>query len=75
MIGAFVAAAVVALARYGRTRDPRLLLLAAMLAFQAGALFEGWAAPWPDVLQLAVCLAGLALALTLPTAPGRAPKG
>jgi hypothetical protein len=75
VIGAFVAATVVALAQYARVRDRRLLLLASMLALQAGALYDGWGAPWPKLLQLAVCLAGLALALTLSSSSPPTPKG
>jgi len=75
VIGAFVAAAAVAVAQYVRCRDRRLLPLAAMLAFQAAALFDGWPDFWRDVFQLAVCLAGLVLVMMLTTSPGPLRKG
>ena len=75
MIGAFIAATVVALVQYVRSRDRRLLPLMAMLAFQASALFDGWNDAWRDVSQLAVCLAGLVLVLMLSRSPAPSPKG
>ncbi len=75
MIGAFVAAALVGLFQYLRSRDRRLLLLTAMLAFQAFALFDGWAEAWRDAFQLAVCLAGLVLVLVLSASPVPSRKG
>jgi peptidoglycan/LPS O-acetylase OafA/YrhL len=74
MIGAFVAAAAVALFQYARSRDRRLLPLAAMLVLQAAALFDGWGDFWRDAFQLSVCLAGLGLVLVLSSShpgPGR----
>ena len=42
MVGGFVAATVVTLVQYLRLRDRRLLLLAALFAFQAQALTREW---------------------------------
>jgi hypothetical protein len=69
VIGAFAAAALVALYQYARSRDRRLLPVAAMLVFQAAALFEGWSDLWRDAFQLTVCLAGLGLVLMLSRSP------
>jgi hypothetical protein len=66
VIGGFIAATVVALAQYVRSRDRRLLPLVAMLLLQAFSLSrESWDW-WGDVAQAAVILAGLVLALMLP---------
>lgn len=65
MVGAFVAATVVTLLQFLRLRDRRLLLLAAMFAFQAQALSREWYDFWRDVFQTGVCAAGLALLLAL----------
>ena len=73
MTGAFVGATVVALVQYVRFRDRRLLLLIAMFLLQAFSLTREWWDAWKDVSQGAVCLLGLALALTL--GPSRAPEG
>ena len=85
MVGGFVAATVVTLLQYLRLRDRRLLLLAAMFAFQAQALSREWYDFWRDVFQSGVCAAGLGLLLALsprhpqapspppPTAPPEAP--
>jgi hypothetical protein len=74
MIGAFAAAALVALYQYARSRDRRLLPVAAMLVFQAAALFDGWSDFWRDAFQLAVCLAGLGLVLMLSRSPTASSK-
>jgi hypothetical protein len=73
--GAFVAAAVVALAQFLRTRERRLLLLAALFGFQAQALSREWYDVWRDVFQSGACAAGLALVLALSprTAPPSPP--
>ena len=51
MVGGFVAATVVTLLQYLRLRDRRLLLLAALFAFQAQALEREWYDVWRDVFQ------------------------
>jgi hypothetical protein len=66
VIGAFVTATVVALLQYARTRDRRLLPLAAMLLLQAFSLSRDPGDRVGDLSQLGVCLAGLALVLMLP---------
>jgi hypothetical protein len=74
MVGSFVAATVVTLVQFLRVRDRRLLLLAAMFAFQAQALAREWYDVWRDVFQAGVCAAGLALLLALsPRHPHVAP--
>jgi hypothetical protein len=73
MGGAFVAATVVSLIQFLRTRDRRLLLLATMFACQSQALSREWYDVWRDVFQGAVCAAGLALMLMLPRRPAPAP--
>ena len=65
MVGIFVAATAVALFQFLRVRDRRLLLLAAMFAFQAQALSREWYDVWRDVFQVGVCAAGLALLVVL----------
>lgn len=65
MVGGFIAATVVSLLQYLRVRDRRLLLLAAMFAFQAQALAREWYDVWRDVYQAGVCAAGLLLLLAL----------
>ena len=65
MVGGFIAATVVSLLQYLRVRDRRLLLLAAMFAFQSQALAREWYDVWRDVFQAAVCAAGLGLLLAL----------
>ncbi len=65
MVGGFVAATVVTLIQYLRLRDRRLLLLAALFAFQAQALAREWWDVWRDVFQSGVCAAGLGLLLAL----------
>jgi predicted acyltransferase len=75
VIGAFIAATVVALAQYVRTRDRRLLPLMAMFLLQASSLsLESWDR-WRDLFQAAVCLAGVVLVLMLPGRPSGVPKG
>jgi len=74
MGGAFVAATVVSLIQFVRTRDRRLLLLAAMFACQSQALSREWYDVWRDVFQGAVCAAGLALVLTLPSRAAQPPS-
>jgi hypothetical protein len=66
VIGAFVAATVAALLQYARTRDRRLLPLAAMLLLQAVALGRDSGDRFRDLAQLGVCLAGVVLVLMLP---------
>jgi hypothetical protein len=79
MVGGFIAATVVTLLQFLRMRDRRLLLLAAMFAFQAQALAREWYDVWRDVFQSGVCAAGLGLLLALsprhaqPAAPPAAP--
>jgi len=74
MVGAFMAATVVTLLQFLRVRDRRLLLLAAMFAFQAQALAREWTDVWRDVFQIGVCAAGLGLLLALsPRHPHPAP--
>ena len=76
MIGGFVAATVVALLQYLRSRDRRLLLLTAMFLLQAFSLTREWWDAWKDISQGAVCLVGVALVLTLGPArpPARRPE-
>jgi hypothetical protein len=75
VIGAFIAATVVALVRYVRSREPRLLPLAALLALQAFALTREAGDTWRTMALGGVCLAGLALAFVLPTRRPPPPKG
>jgi hypothetical protein len=89
MVGGFVAATVVTLLQFVRLRDRRLLLLAAVFAFQAQALAREWYDFWRDVFQAGVCVAGLGLLLALsprhpppqasspaePPPPGATPPG
>jgi hypothetical protein len=84
MVGAFIAATVVTLLQFLRVRDRRMLLLAALFAFQAQALAREWYDVWRDVFQVGVCAAGLGLLLALsprhahvaaPPAPPQAPAG
>jgi hypothetical protein len=65
VIGAYIAATVVALVQYLRVRDRRVLPLAALFAFQAQALSRDWFDVWKDVYQGAACGAGLLLLLVL----------
>jgi hypothetical protein len=60
------------LLQYLRVRDRRMLLLAALFAFQAQALAREWWDVWRDVYQAGVCAAGLALLLAL-APPSRHP--
>jgi hypothetical protein len=69
MVGGFVAATVVSLIQFLRVRDRRLLLLAAMFAFQAQALAREWYDVWRDLFQAGVCAAGLLLLLALTPRP------
>jgi hypothetical protein len=74
MVGAFMAATVVTLLQFVRVRDRRLLLLAAMFAFQAQALAREWYDVWRDAFQIGVCAAGLGLLFALsPRRPHPAP--
>jgi hypothetical protein len=73
MVGGFVAATVVTLLQFLRLRDRRLLLLAAMFAFQAQALSREWYDFWRDVFQSGVCAAGLGLLLALSPRHPRSP--
>ena len=72
MVGLFVAASVVSLVQFLRVRDRRLLLLAAMFAFQSQALAREWYDVWRDVFQAGVCATGLALLPLLPPVPDSA---
>jgi hypothetical protein len=65
VIGAYIAAAVVTLVQYLRLRERRLLLLAALFAFQVQALSREWWDGWKHVYEGAVCVAGLALLLAM----------
>jgi hypothetical protein len=66
LIGGLIAATVVALVQFVRSRDRRLLPLMAMLLLQAFSLSrESWDW-WGDISQAGVILAGLVLALMLP---------
>jgi len=65
VVGSFIAATVVTLVQFLRVRDRRLLLLAAMFAFQAQALAREWYDVWRNVFQAGVCAAGLALVVRL----------
>jgi hypothetical protein len=65
MVGLFIAATVVSLIQFLRVRDKRLLMLAAMFAFQSQALAREWYDVWRDVFQAGVCAAGLLLLLAL----------
>ncbi len=69
MVGLFIAATVVTLVQFLRVRDRRLLLLAAMFAFQSQALSREWYDVWRDVFQSGVCAAGLGLLLMLSPRP------
>ena len=61
MDGLFVAASVVALVQFGRLRDRRLVPLALLMAFLAGAeAREGWD-PWRRRFQAGALVSGLAL--------------
>jgi len=78
LVGAYIAATVVALVQYLRLKDRRLLLLVALFAFQAQSLAREWFDAWKDVFQVAACACGLALLLVLtlrhsprPHPPGR----
>jgi len=73
MVGGFVAATVVTLLQYLRLQDRRLLLLAALFAFQAQALSREWYDFWRDVFQSGVCAAGLGLLLALSPRHPQAP--
>jgi hypothetical protein len=79
LVGGFVAATIVTLIQFLRLRDRRLLLLAAMFAFQAQALSREWYDFWKDVFETSVCAAGLGLLLALsprhtpPAVPSRPP--
>jgi hypothetical protein len=65
MVGAYVAATVVALVQYLRLKDRRLLLLVALFACQAQALAREWFDFWKDVFQVGACASGLVLLLVL----------
>ena len=74
LVGGFIGATVVTLLQFVRVRDRRLLLLAAMFAFQAQALAREWYDVWRDVFQIGVCAAGLGLLFALsPRRPHPAP--
>ena len=65
MVGAYVAATVVALVQYLRLKDRRVLLLVALFACQTQALARDWFDFWKDVFQAGACAAGLVLLLAL----------
>ncbi|MFN8094761.1 MAG: hypothetical protein U0599_21520 [Vicinamibacteria bacterium] len=65
MVGAYVAATVVALVQYLRTHDRRLLLLVLLFAFQGQAIAREWYDFWKDVFQTGACAMGLLLVLLL----------
>ena len=66
MEGLFVAAALITIVQFVRLRDRRLLPLAFLLAFLAGAeAREPWE-PWRRRFQLAALASGLALLAMLP---------
>jgi hypothetical protein len=71
VIGAFVAATVVALVQYVRSRDARVLPLVALLALQALALSREPGDFWGTFALAGACLAGLVLVFVLST--GRSP--
>ena len=74
MVGAYVAATVVALVQYLRTHDRRLLLLVLLFAFQGQAIAREWYDFWKDVFQTGACAMGLLLVLLLsPRHPRRGP--
>jgi len=75
VIGAFIAATVVALVQYVRSRERMLLPLMAMLALQAFALSRESGDVWKDISQGAVCLAGLVLIFVIPARPLPTSKG
>ena len=75
MIGGFVAATVVALVQYVRTRDRRLLPLTAMFLLQALSLGCAPGGLWKSLSQAGVILAGVVLVLMLPGRPSGPPRG
>ena len=76
MDGLFVAAAVVAVVQFGRLRDRRLVPLALLMAFLAGAEAREGHDPWRRRFQAGALASGLALLALLSTgdAPA-APEG
>ncbi len=78
MVGAYVAATVVALIQYLRLKDRRVLLLVALFACQSQALAREWFDFWKEVFQSGACAAGLVLLLALtlrhPAAPAPPPS-
>jgi hypothetical protein len=65
MIGGFVAATVVALVQYVRTRDRRLFPLTLMFLLQALSLGSEPGGLWKSLSQAGVILAGVVLVLML----------
>jgi hypothetical protein len=65
VVGAYIAASVVAIVQYLRLRDWRVLALAALFAFQVQALSREWYDVWRNVYQSAACGAGLLLLFVL----------
>ncbi len=74
MVGAYIAATIVALVQYLRLRDRRVLPLAALFAFEAQALSREWFDIWKYVFQGAACGAGLLTLLLLTLRHAPAPK-
>ena len=74
MVGAYIAATIVALVQYLRLRDKRVLPLAALFAFEAQALSREWFDTWKYVFQGAACGAGLLMLLVLTLRHPPAPK-
>jgi hypothetical protein len=72
VVGAYIAATIVALVQYLRLRDRRLLPIVALFAFQAQALAREWFDVWKDVFQTAACLAGLLMVVVLTLRPATA---
>jgi hypothetical protein len=74
VVGAYVAATIVALVQYLRLKDRRLLVLVFLFACQAQALAREWYDFWRDVFQTAACAAALLLVLILsPRLPAKPP--
>jgi hypothetical protein len=75
VIGGFVAATVVALVQYVRTRDRRLLPLVLLFVLQALSLGGEPGSLWKSLSQAGVILAGVVLVLILPGRPAGPSRG